>query len=53
MDYSPVRHQHGAVFLTCMSFKTRMIMAVGVEGGDEMAGEGREVVTFKKGCIRL
>lgn len=33
MDYSHVRHQHGAVSLTCMSFNTRMIMMVGGVGG--------------------
>lgn len=37
MDYSHLRHQRGAVFLTCMSFNTRLIMIVG--GGGWMAGE--------------
>lgn len=58
-DYLHVTHQHGAVFLTCVSFKTRMIMMVGgcgwVRGLDDgkRAGRLRPVRMAVSGCSRL
>lgn len=51
-----MRHQHGAIFLTCMSFNTSMIMMVG--GSEEVrwlqrADRLRPVKGSVSGCGRL
>lgn len=53
MDYSHVRHQHGAVSLTCVSFNTRMIMMVGGVRWLERAERSRPVRGAVSGCGRL